>query len=47
MIHDSAPMLEADTDHIELKISDPGLYRVEAWKGRRGWIFSNHIRVLP
>ncbi len=25
---------------------EPGNYRVEAWKGNRGWIFSNHIRVL-
>ncbi|MBX7043174.1 MAG: CehA/McbA family metallohydrolase [Ignavibacteria bacterium] len=24
---------------------DAGTYRVEAWKGDRGWIFSNHIRV--
>ncbi|HOP08080.1 MAG TPA: histidinol-phosphatase [candidate division Zixibacteria bacterium] len=33
------------TDHITYELSEPGLYRVEAWKGRRGWIFSNHIRV--
>lgn len=25
---------------------EPGCYRIEAWKGNRGWIFSNHIRIL-
>lgn len=24
---------------------EEGIYRVEAWKGEKGWIFSNHIRV--
>lgn len=24
---------------------ETGSYRIEAWKGDRGWIFSNHIRV--
>ncbi|MEW5796494.1 MAG: histidinol-phosphatase [Candidatus Zixiibacteriota bacterium] len=37
----------ADTHgtHLELKVREPGLYRAEVWKGRRGWIFSNHIRI--
>ena len=25
---------------------EPGSYRIEAWKTNRGWIFSNHIRVV-
>jgi len=25
---------------------EPGAYRIEAWKNDKGWIFSNHIRVL-
>jgi len=25
---------------------EKGSYRVEAWKGDKGWIFSNHIRVI-
>jgi hypothetical protein len=29
-------------EHLE---SQPGNYRIEAHKGKRGWIFSNHIRV--
>lgn len=24
---------------------EEGAYRIEAWKGNKGWIFSNHIRV--
>jgi len=45
IVHDVSPMLEAETNRIELKTTEPGLYRVEAWKGKRGWIFSNHIRL--
>ena len=30
---------------LKYEAETPGLYRVEAYKGRRGWIFSNHIRV--
>lgn len=25
---------------------EKGAYRIEAWKGDKGWIFSNHIRVV-
>ena len=25
---------------------EKGSYRIEAWKDNRGWIFSNHIRVV-
>ncbi len=41
--------LSGETDGIsaEFQISQPGVYRVEVYRGRRGWIFSNHIRVLP
>lgn len=27
-------------------VNEKGSYRVEAWKGDKGWIFSNHIRVI-
>ncbi len=26
--------------------NETGAYRIEAWKGSKGWIFSNHIRVV-
>jgi hypothetical protein len=32
-------------NHLDFTAREPGLYRVEVWKGRRGWIFSNHIRI--
>jgi hypothetical protein len=36
---------ESHSDSLDFPVSAQGLYRVEAWKGKRGWIFSNHIRV--
>ena len=30
---------------FSLPIVTPGVYRLEAWRGDRGWIFSNHITV--
>ncbi len=32
---------------LERDITRPGIYRVEVYRGKKGWIFSNHIRVLP
>lgn len=29
----------------EHRITEPGVYRVEVYRGKKGWIFSNHIRV--
>ncbi len=31
---------------LEYSVSEPGNYRVEAYQGKKGWIFSNHIRVV-
>jgi len=45
LIHNGQKILETSTDTLEYKVSQPGIYRLEAWKGNRGWIFSNHIRV--
>jgi hypothetical protein len=30
---------------IELVTDQPGNYRIEAYRGKKGWVFSNHIRV--
>jgi hypothetical protein len=46
IVRDGRIVLEADGDRIEQRVDSPGLYRVEAWKKRRGWIFSNHIRII-
>ena len=45
MIHNGRLVREATTDHLTYRVANPGLYRVEAWKGKRAWIFSNHIRI--
>ena len=31
---------------LEYSIVQPGNWRVETYRGKKGWIFSNHIRVL-
>ena len=45
VIHNGNTILRTNTRHLELNNIRDGLYRVEAYKGKRGWIFSNHIRV--
>ena len=45
LIHNGNTVLSADTDNLEYSVKEKGIYRVEAWKGSRGWIFSNHIRI--
>ncbi len=45
LIHNGHKILETVSDSIEYRDLQSGIYRVEAWKGKRGWIFSNHIRV--
>jgi hypothetical protein len=46
LIHNGQKVLETFTDRLEYKAPQEGIYRVEAWKGKRGWIFSNHVRVI-
>ncbi len=45
LIHNGRYILETETDYFEYANLQSGVYRIEAWKGKRGWIFSNHIRV--
>lgn len=45
VVHNGRIVREALTEHLNYRVVHPGLYRVEAWKGKRGWIFSNHIRI--
>lgn len=45
LIRDGHSVITAETDELDHRVTAPGIYRVEAWKGRRGWIFSNHIRI--
>jgi hypothetical protein len=45
LIHDGKPEIEATGDRIILPIREPGLYRAELLRKKRGWIYSNHLRV--
>jgi len=36
---------EATGRELRYRIETPGVYRVEVYRGKKGWIFSNHIRV--
>jgi hypothetical protein len=36
---------EVEGRNLEYATKEPGIYRVEAYKGKKGWVFSNHIRV--
>jgi hypothetical protein len=45
LVCDGATVVETNSDRLSYAVASPGLYRVEAWKRKRGWIFSNHIRI--
>jgi len=45
LIHNGNKVLTTETDSLDYSVKQPGLYRVECWQGKRGWIFSNHIRI--
>ncbi len=45
LFHNGTTVVESHSDRLEHAVTAAGLYRVEAWKGTRGWIFSNHIRI--
>lgn len=38
-------LAETKTEKLEYTVTQSGVYRVEVWRKKRGWIFSNHIRV--
>ncbi len=45
LIGNGRELAKAHVAELEYGVSEPGIYRVEAWKDGRCWIFSNHIRV--
>ncbi|MEE9443700.1 MAG: histidinol-phosphatase [candidate division Zixibacteria bacterium] len=46
IIHNGNPLFESQSREIEFNLSKTGTYRVEVYRGRKGWIFTNHIRVI-
>ncbi|HUV31490.1 MAG TPA: histidinol-phosphatase [Acidobacteriota bacterium] len=45
LVANGETVLQTVSDTVEYAVKMPGIYRVEAWKGKRSWILSNHIRV--
>jgi hypothetical protein len=45
VVHNGETVHEVSGRELNMPVSQPGVYRIEAWRGSRGWIFSNHIRV--
>jgi len=45
LVHNGQMLGETHGDRMEHEVRSAGLYRVEAWRWGRGWIFSNHIRI--
>jgi hypothetical protein len=46
LIHNGKLISEKKGKSFEQTIAQPGIYRVEVYRGKKGWIFSNHIRVV-
>ena len=46
IIKDGQPYKKMTGDNFELPVKSPGLYRVELFSGAKGWVYSNHIRIL-
>lgn len=45
ILKDGQPIAETQDCDLQVWDQGPGVYRVEVWRGRRGWIFSNPIYV--
>ncbi len=45
LIANGKSVLESNGDYLEYHPSGPGLFRVEAFKNKKGWIYSNHIKI--
>ncbi|MDF1544491.1 MAG: histidinol-phosphatase [bacterium] len=46
LIKNGCLCFSVESDNLEYAVTEPGVYRIEAWRGKRGWIFSNHIRIV-
>jgi hypothetical protein len=46
VIKDGVEYHKCNSNDLTLQITESGVYRLECWRGTRGWIFTNHIRVI-
>ena len=47
LIRNGELLAEADGTEADFPANKLGIYRVELWRNDKGWVFSNHIRVVP
>lgn len=45
LIHNGEKIIEAWGNNLSYAVRETGIFRVEAWKKDRCWIFSNHLRI--
>jgi hypothetical protein len=45
IVHNNQPIFSGEGEEFEIKALRSGLYRVEAFINKKGWIYSNHIRL--
>ncbi len=46
LIKDGKTVLTQTGNRFEIAVQAPGIYRVELFRNNRGWIYSNHLRIL-
>jgi hypothetical protein len=46
LIHNGIMIDKSISNYYEAPIKEPGLYRVELMRKKRGWIYSNHLKVF-
>jgi len=46
LLRDGTTITESVGNNLEYSTNEAGIYRVEAYRGKKGWIFSNHIRLI-
>jgi hypothetical protein len=46
LIHNGSKVNEVTGISGGWEIKETGVYRIECWLNNKGWIFSNHIRVV-
>jgi len=47
LLHNGTIVSESVGKNLEYSAKEPGIYRVEAYVHKKGWIFSNHIWLNP
>lgn len=46
LLRDGRVVAHGRGERVEFPVDTPGIYRMEAWVGRRMWVLTNHVRVV-